>query len=324
MNNSNNNNYHNNNNNFKTSIAGFKLQNYFFNASGPRCMTIDELTSLGESQSSVILSKSCTLLPREGNPEPRYCDLPHGSINSMGLPNLGYQKYGEFAPLLKKYNKPYFVSVSGLSLADNIKIISDLSDIQEIAAFELNLSCPNVIGKPQVGYDFNQTRQVLGEVMRITKKPLGVKLPPYFDFAHFEEMAKILNNHKISFVSCINSLGNGLFIDADSEKAVIKPKGGFGGLGGEYVKPTALANVRKFYELLRKDIAIIGVGGIATGRDAFEFLLCGASAAQVGTAYQQQGTAVFARLEKEFAAFLEKKGCHSLDEVKGKLKTINN
>ncbi|HIH42402.1 TPA: dihydroorotate oxidase [Candidatus Woesearchaeota archaeon] len=307
-------------NKFKTSIAGFQLHNYLFNASGPRCMTLEELIALGESRSSVILSKSCTLLPREGNPEPRYFDLPLGSINSMGLPNLGYKKYVEFAPLLRRYNKPYFVSVSGLSLADNITMISELSEVPEIDAFELNLSCPNVIGKPQIGYDFEQTKQVLDEVMKITKKPFGVKLPPYFDFVHFEEMAKILNKHNIAFVTCINSIGNGLFVDADTEKAVIKPKGGFGGLGGEYVKPTALANVKKFYELLRKDIAIIGVGGIASGMDAFEFLLCGASAVQIATAYQKEGTAVFARIEKEFIEFLEKKEYNSLSEAKGKLK----
>ncbi len=308
--------------NYQTSIAGFPMQNFFMNASGPRCMTQEELHALGNSRSSVIVSKSCTREPRDGNPLPRYVALPFGSLNSMGLPNLGYKKYGEFAVELQQYNKPYFVSVSGLCLPDNVQMICELSDVKEIAAFELNLSCPNVVGKPQVGYDFEQTKEVLEAVKNITNKPLGVKLPPYFDFIHFEEMAKILNHYDVAFVSCVNSIGNALVIDATSETALIKPKGGFGGLGGAYIKPTALANVRKFSELLKKEIEIIGVGGVQTGKDAFEFLLCGASAVQVGTTYAEEGADCFARLEKEFADYMQQKGYRNIADAKGKLKIL--
>ncbi len=300
----------------KTSIAGIPLQNYFFNASGPRCTTLAELEALGASKSAVILSKSCTLEPREGNPEPRYKELDLGSINSMGLPNLGYKKYGEFAKTLKaKFKKPYFVSVSGLKLEDNLKIIHELNAIEEIDAYELNLSCPNIVGKPQVCYDFEQTETVLKEVTKITKKPLGVKLSPYFDFVHFEQMAAILNKFPIRFITCINSVGNGLVIDPETETVVIKPKGGFGGIGGAYVKPTSLANVRKFRELLRPEIDIIGCGGVETGIDAFEFLLCGASAVQVGTQYAKEGPDCFEHLEEELLDILERNGYKNIDDA---------
>ncbi len=309
--------------NIQTSIAKIPLQSYFFNASGPKCTTLEHLEALGASKSAVILSKSCTFEPREGNPEPRYVDLNLGSINSMGLPNLGYRKYGEFAPLLKaKYKKPYFVSVSGLKLADNIEIIQHLNTIPEIDAIELNLSCPNVVGKAQIAYDFEQSEEVLTAVEKICTKPWGVKLSPYFDFVHFEQMAAILNKHNIKFATCINSVGNALFIDPETETVVIKPKGGFGGLGGAYIKPTALANVRKFRELLRADIDIIGVGGIETGIDAFEFLLAGASAVQVGTTLQKEGAACFERLENELKIFLEKKRYTNIEEAKGKLRIL--
>lgn len=309
--------------NMKTSIAKIPLQSYFFNASGPKCTTKEQLEALGDSKSAVILSKSCTYEPREGNPEPRYVPLELGSINSMGLPNLGYKKYAEFAPLLKsKYNKPYFVSVSGLKLQDNLEIIKHLNTIEEIDAIELNLSCPNIVGKPQVCYDVEQTEEVLCEVTKICKKPLGVKLSPYFDFVHFEQMAALLNKHNIKFITCINSVGNALFIDPETESVVIKPKGGFGGLGGNYIKPVALANVRKFRELLRADIDIIGVGGIEKGIDAFEFLLAGASAVQVGTTLAKEGPACFERLEKELQSYLEKKGYTSIEEAKGRLKVL--
>lgn len=307
----------------KTTIAGLPLQSYFFNASGPKCTTLEELQALGTSSSAVILSKSCTFEPREGNPEPRYYDLDFGSINSMGLPNLGYKKYAEFAPVLKaETTKPYFVSVSGLKLADNMEMLKFFSEIKDIDALELNLSCPNVIGKPQIGYDFDQTREVLKEAEKVTKKPLGLKLPPYFDFAHFEEAASIINKHNIAFVTCINSVGNALFIDPETESVVIKPKGGFGGLGGQYIKPTALANVRKFKELLRKEIQVIGVGGIETGVDAFEFLLCGADAVQVGTTLQKEGVKCFERLETELKAYMFQKGYDNITEVKGRLKGL--
>ncbi|MBI5002580.1 dihydroorotate oxidase [Candidatus Woesearchaeota archaeon] len=309
--------------NLKTTIGGIPLETYFFNASGPKCTTIEHLEALGASKSGVILSKSCTYEPREGNPEPRYKELNLGSINSMGLPNLGYMKYGEFAPILKnKFKKPYLVSVSGLKLEDNMKIINHLNTIPEIDAYEVNLSCPNIVGKPQVCYDFEQTEVVLREITKISKKPLGVKLSPYFDFVHFEQMAAILNKYNIKFVTCINSVGNALFIDPETESVVIKPKGGFGGLGGAYIKPIALANVRKFRELLRADIDIIGVGGIQTGVDAFEFLLAGASAVQVGTTLQKEGPTCFERLDNELRLFLEKKGYASIDDAKGKLKIL--
>ncbi len=96
---------------------------------------------------------------------------------------------------------------------------------------ELNLSCPNVPGKPQLAYDFEATYETLKEVFSIFSKPLGIKLPPYFDFAHFDQMADILNQFPLTYVNAINSVGNGLYIDTDKEAVVIKPKEGFGGIG---------------------------------------------------------------------------------------------
>ena len=162
--------------------------------------------------------------------------------------------------------------------------------------------------------------EVLKEALKISKKPAGVKLPPYFDFVHFEEAAGILKRRKPAFISCINSIGNALVIDAEKEATVIRPKGGFGGLGGKYIKYTALANVRKFYELI--DIPIIGVGGVSSGRDAFEFILAGASAVQIGTAFMEEGPSVFARVQDELASFMARKGYSRLDDFRGKLKVI--
>ncbi|CAG0890101.1 unnamed protein product [Cyprideis torosa] len=305
-----------------TTIANTELSSCLYNASGPLCSDEKQLHALGESTAGAILSKSATLKAQSGNEEPRYVETPWGSINSMGLPNLGYEFYADFAKETVNHKKPYFMSVSGLSLNDNVHIIKELANFEHIAAIELNLSCPNVPGKPQTGYDFEQSRLVLEAVMAQAKQPVGVKLPPYFDIPHFEMMADILNDFPISFVTCINSVGNGLVIDTDKESVVIKPKQGFGGIGGDFVKPTALANVRKFYTLLNKDISIIGCGGVKSGTDAFEHILCGASAVQVGTQLMREGTGCFDRIAKELADIMQTKGYSTLNDFKGRLKDI--
>ena len=105
-----------------------------------------------------------------------------------------------------------------------------------------------------------------------------MKLPPYFDIVHFDQAAAVFNQFPLVFVNCVNSIGNGLYIE--DESVVIKPKNGFGGIGGDYIKPTALANVHAFYQRLKPEIQIIGTGGVKSGRDAFERILCGASMVQ--------------------------------------------
>ncbi len=306
-----------------TTIAGTPLSSCVFNASGPLCSTDAEMDAIGESAAGAILSKSATLEKRAGNEAPRYIDTGWGSINSMGLPNEGWTYYARYAERAERHNKPYFMSVSGLTHQDNVTIVKELAGYANIAAIELNLSCPNVPGKPQTGYDFEGTQKLLDLVFAEVTQPLGVKLPPYFDMPHFEMMAAILGRYPLAFVTCINSIGNGLVIDPDRESVVIRPKNGFGGIGGDYAKPTALANVRKFYELLDKKIAIIGCGGVRTGLDAFEHILCGASAVQIGTGFMREGPACFARIAGELAAIMREKGYDGIESFRGKLKTVD-
>ena len=303
----------------ETKLFGIKLD-CIFNASGPLCTSEEELYNLEKSFSGAVLTKSCTLEPREGNPEPRYFDTEWGSINSMGLPNLGYQFYSEMASKIS--NKPYIVSVSGMTPDDNISILEHLNCVDGVSAIELNLSCPNLIGKPQMAYDFKETDDFLYRICKDLRKPLGVKLPPYFDSVHFQKMADILNNYPISFVTCINSIGNGLVIDPHSESVVIKPKSGFGGIGGDFIKPTALANVRMFSKLLNCDISVIGCGGIKSGWDAFEHILCGASAVQIGTQLWKEGIGCFERISNELKLIMEEKGYQFVKDFRGKLKEI--
>ncbi|MBF8808056.1 MAG: dihydroorotate oxidase [Enterococcus lacertideformus] len=299
--------------------------NPFMNASGVHCMTTAELEELARSKAGAFITKSCTINERSGNPEPRYYDVPLGSINSMGLPNLGFKYYLDYAQNYEKQpsnKQPLFFSIAGMSATENLEMLCMIenSDFQGIT--ELNLSCPNVPGKPQLAYDFDATFELLKQVFSHFTKPLGIKLPPYFDLAHFDQMAEILNQFLLTYVNSINSIGNGLYIDPQSERVVIKPEEGFGGLGGEYVKPTALANVRAFYTRLNPEIKIIGTGGIRNGQDAFEHLLCGATMLQIGTELHKEGPTIFDRISQELELIIKEKGYQTIDDFRGKLKTL--
>ncbi len=305
-----------------TQFYQYTLNNPLMNASGVHCYSKEELDELQASHAGTYVTKTATLEFRQGNPEPRYYDLPNGSINSMGLPNEGIEYYLDYLEQ-QDAEKLAFCSVVGMKYDD---ILAALKKIQEssFAGFtELNLSCPNIPGKPQIAYDFPLTEKLLTDVFSFFTKPLGVKLPPYFDLAHFDEMATILNKFPIKYINSINSIGNGLVIDKKTDQVVIRPKNGFGGLGGEMVKATALANVHAFYTRLNPEIKIIGTGGVQTGQDVYEHLLCGATLVQVGTQLHQEGVQVFERLEKELKEVMAEKGYTRIEEFQGKLKYFN-
>ena len=307
----------------ETTFAHTKFANPFMNASGVHCMTIEDLQELEKSDAGAYITKSCTLEKREGNPSPRYVDLALGSINSMGLPNLGFNYYLDYVlEVQQNQDTPIFFSIAGMSPEENLEMLDSIQKSAFSGITELNLSCPNVPGKPQLAYDFQATEQLLEKVFTFFKKPLGVKLPPYFDLAHFDQMADILNKFPLTYVNSVNSVGNALYIDTEEEAVVIKPKNGFGGLGGQYIKPTALANVRAFYTRLKPEIQIIGTGGIETGQDAFKHLLCGASMLQIGTALHKEGPEIFTRIRRELQEIMDKKGYQSIDEFRGKLKSL--
>ena len=148
-----------------------------------------------------------------------------------------------------------------------------------------------------------------------------LSFPIMYTIQHFEEAARILiKQGVIKYVASINTIGNAFAIDAYAEMPVIASKGGFAGLSGPAVKYTALANVKKMRELLDPSIDVVGVGGVQTGIDVFEMILCGASAVQVGTCHWIEGPKCFDRICAELEAIMEEKGYTSIDDFKGKLK----
>ncbi|KRM21386.1 dihydroorotate oxidase [Latilactobacillus graminis] len=309
----------------KTTLAGIHFDNCLMNAAGVYCYDASELNQIQNSMAGTFVTKTATVTPRTGNQVPRYRATHLGSINSMGLPNKGLQYYMDYISQQQKAvpHKTYFQSIAGFNLAEDEYLLAQIQASDFTGVVELNLSCPNVPGKPQIGYDFETVEKILTRVFEVYRGPLGIKLPPYFDIVHFDQMATILNQFPLAFVNSVNSIGNGLIIDSLSERVTIKPKHGFGGIGGDYLKPTALANVHAFYQRLKPSIQIIGTGGIKSGQDAFEHILCGASMVQVGTALHAEGPQIFARLTAELKTIMYQKGYTTLTDFRGKLNYLD-
>ncbi|WP_390406938.1 dihydroorotate oxidase [Lacticaseibacillus jixiensis] len=307
-----------------TAMGAYTFDNVLMNASGVHCMTREELDELAQSDAGTLVTKSGTLEARLGNPEPRYHALTLGSINSMGLPNNGIDYYLDYALAFqaKHPNTPIFMSVAGTGPADYQALAEKIQASTFAGLTEFNLSCPNVPGKPQIAYDLETTKAILDGLFKTFTKPAGIKLPPFFDLAQFDAMADLLNQYPLTFINSINSLGNGLMIDPDEDRALIRPKGGFGGIGGAYAKPIALANVRAFRQRLKPSIQIIGTGGVTTGRDAYDLILCGADIVQLGTVLQEEGVKAFTRISAELKAVMAAKGYTKLADFRGKLKTF--
>ncbi len=313
---------------FLTNLAGKKLQSYIYNASGINNQILSQLKKIADSGSGAITLKSATLEARKGNENPKYIvksDLiPGCTLNSMGLPNEGIQKTLEYVQDLKNYTtKPVVFSLSGLSLNENLEMIKKVQNQNLADLIELNLSCPNIAGKPMVGNDPDQVKNTLDKIREIGGNiKLGVKLPGYTDLPIYDQISELLLEYQVDYITCCNTLGNCLVIDPSKESAIIKPKMGLGGLAGDFVKPLALGNVWNFYQRLQGKVQIVGVGGIRTGTDAFEFLLAGADAVQIGSTFAQEGIGSFDRINQEFDEVMAEHGYAEILSARGKLKMI--
>lgn len=318
-------------------ITTFIGRSPFINASGCLCATRTMLADLETGEPAGICSKSCTLIHRSGNPEPRYWEHPNGqlTINSMGLPNLGVDYYLNYF-VETDFKGWKCISLAVMSLSETRDMLNRvLSNHLVVDAIEFNLSCPNLEGKEIVAYDKPALGNLLRELEQVCRElesntsrwpKFGIKLPPYFQIADYLDIARMLNPDWISFIHTVNSVPNALVIDIASEETVIHPKQGFGGLGGEVIKAIALANVRGFWLAFRQlggkwsDIQIIGCGGISRGEDVFEMILAGASAVSIGSQLMIEGPGCIARMTDELIQIMHSKNYQKLSDFKGRLK----
>lgn len=311
-----------------------KLYPPITNASGPNSVTYEELERIARSSAGAVVTKSMTHCPRQGNPKPRLrarLDNEIGSLNSMGLPNLGYHEYAKFIPKLKEFGKPIIASIASAPCAHKL---SPVEQYREIAvtieragadALELNLSCPNLEDVP-IAMDPPSVRAVLNAVTSTVRIPIGVKLAPYNNVPKlFEEIARTLLDFDIAYVATINSEPLTLDIDLQTRTKVIRPNEGFGGLGGPAVLPIALAEVHRFYKFFQKHkarIAVWGVGGIIRAEDAIKHFLAGASVVQIGTLFLWEGPQAFEKLWTGIQRWLTENGFSCVEEIIGQVKDV--
>jgi len=225
-----------------------------------------------------IVAKSITLNPKQGNPPPRIYETPCGMLNTIGLENVGVEGFlKKKLPKFKKLRTKIIASIAGSTVDEYPKVVRRL-ERSGIDGIEINISCPNVNeGGMLFGQDPKTAYSVISSVRKVTKLPLIAKLTP--NVGDISIIAKAVVEAGCDAISVINTIV-GMAVDIEDRRPVLSMI--TGGLSGPAIKPIALHYVYSLYREVK--VPIIGVGGIATAKDALEFIITGATAVQVGTA----------------------------------------
>ncbi len=262
-------------------FCGLELAHPVINASGTfdaiaaRRAFGDEL--IANFPFSAFVSKTVTLEPRQGNPPPRLWEVPAGLMNSIGLPNKGLAGYlAHDLPELARLPVPLIVNVMGFSRNEVVKLVSAFAARDEVAALELNVSCPNVETGLVMGADPGEVARLMRAVRPLTDKPLIVKLTP--NASDVPAVARAAVEEGASALSLINTL-RGMALDPATGRPWLG--GTTGGVSGPAVRAIALAQVHSVCAAV--EVPVIAMGGVQRGRDAREFLQVGATLVAVGT-----------------------------------------
>ena len=262
--------------NLSIKIGRLRLKNPVMVASGTfgeEYKKLVDINSLG-----VIVAKTITLKPRIGNPPPRLAETASGMLNSVGLENKGLDDFlKNKMNFLKTLKIPVIASIAGEAESEFKELARHLSKVKRVDAIEVNLSCPNLKGHGMIAQDERATHRIIAAVRKATGLTIIAKLSP--NVADIREIAKSAKAAGADAVTLVNTF-LGMAVDIDTKSPVLGNV--TGGLSGPAIKPVALRMVWETYNEV--DIPIIGVGGIMDYKDAVEFILCGASAIQVGTA----------------------------------------
>ena len=297
-----------------TSLCGIPLKTPVLAASGTYAYGVELRDLVDLSALGGIVVKGLSRGPMDGNPPPRVWETEAGMINSIGLQNIGVRAFvGEKLPQLRGAGTAIFANVFGYAVDDYVEVVRVLEDAEGVAAYELNVSCPNTKhGGIFFSSDPALLAEVVGAVRKIARRPLMVKLSP--NVARIEPLAKAAEEAGADALSLVNTFV-ALAIDPRTRKSRLGA--GFGGLSGPAIKPIAVRMVCEAARAVR--IPVVGLGGISTGLDAAEFLIAGASAVEVGTANFWDPTAPV-RIARELDAFLQQEGIEQVNKLVGTLK----
>ncbi len=296
------------------SLCGITLKNPVLAASGTFAYGVEferlvDLDALGG-----MVVKGLSREPMDGNPPPRIWEAEAGMINSIGLQNIGVRAFvREKLPALARLRTAVFANVFGNATEDYVEVIRTLEGAEGLAGYELNVSCPNT---RHGGIYFSSDPALLGEVVAavkaVARRPVIVKLSP--NVARIEPLARAAEQSGADAISLVNTFVS-LAVDARARRPRIGA--GFGGLSGPAIKPIALRLVYEAAQAVR--IPVIGMGGVAGGEDAAEFLIAGATAVEVGTATFWDPASPL-RVADELGQFLRQEKIASVRDLIGTLR----
>ena len=298
-----------------TNIGGLELQNPVMTASGTfgYAREFDHLVDL--NRIGGIIVKGLSLEPTKGNPPPRIVETPSGMLNAIGLENVGIEAFiSEKLPFLERLTPPVIANIYGKMEEEYEQLAARINEVENIAAIEVNISCPNVnAGGMVFGVDPKAAFRVVQGVRAQTGKPLIVKLSP--NVTDITEIALAVQDAGADCLSLINTI-TALVVDIETRRPRLANI--TGGLSGPAIKPVAVRMVWQVAKVAK--IPVIGIGGIMKAEDALQFFIAGASAVQVGTANfinPRVTTDVIDGLE----TFLAERNIASITDIIGTLET---
>ena len=298
-------------------LCGIKLRNPVLAASGTFGYGIEFASLVDLNKLGGIVTKGLSREPITGNPAPRLWHTEAGMINSVGLHNVGVGAFiRDKLPKLRHFSLPVFANVFGYCEHDYLEVIRALENAQGVAGYELNVSCPNT---ERGGMFFSSDPALVSQLVRHVRptatRPLLVKLSP--NVARIEPFAKAAEEGGADAISVVNTF---VSLAIDIKTRMPRIGGGFGGLSGPAIKPIALRMVYESVQAVK--IPVIGLGGIASGADAAEFLIAGAQAVQVGTASFIDPRAP-QRVARDLDRVLRRHGIQHVNEFVGTLRVPN-
>lgn len=298
----------------QTELCGLTLRNPIIAASGTFAYGVEMMSVVDLNAIGAFIVKGISREPIAGNAAPRLYEAKAGMINSIGLQNIGVKAFiRDKLPGLARIQTPHLVNVFGYAQEDYVEVVRQLEDVDGPSAYELNVSCPNTKhGGMSFGADECLLTDLVKAVRAVSKRPIVVKLSP--NVTRIQPFANVAEESGADAISLVNTFVS-LAIDARSRRPRIGA--GFGGLSGPAIKPIALRMVYEAAQSVR--IPVIGLGGIATGEDAAEFIIAGATAVEVGTATFWDPSAS-ARIGRELDRFCRQESIESIRDLKGTLK----
>lgn len=294
----------------RVNIAGVEWKNPVTVASGTFGSGAEYADFVDLNQLGAVTTKGVANVPWKGNPTPRVAEVYGGMMNAIGLQNPGIDLFCERdIPFLKQFDTKIIVNVCGHAPEEYLEVVERLAD-EPIDMMEINISCPNVnAGFLAFGQDAHHVEKLTGQIKKIAKQPIIMKLTP--NVTDITEIAKAAEAGGADAVSLINTL-TGMKIDVNRRTFAVANK--TGGVSGPAVHPIA---VRMVYQAAQAvQIPIIGMGGICTAEDALEFILAGASAVSVGTANFHNPRATLDVIEG-IKAYMKKYGFESVKDMVG-------